>query len=95
MFEKTKITDGSKFKRNLQGLYDFYFNQWGKVQYWIKQFGMEHPFANKQDIQLIVQALQVVIFTFAHHFILLLISHIFMFGGRKWLWWLHWKLHYT
>lgn len=95
MFAKEFSVDGDTSARSFQGLLKDGFHQKGKNANWMKVVVVTHPFSHRQDLPLLVQAIQVLIFSVAHLFISILSIHICVNEGREQLWWLHCKFHYT
>lgn len=56
---------------------------------------MAHLSIDKQDLQFVVQVFQIIVFSFAQCFILLLRAYKFVIASQEKLRWLHWKFHYT
>jgi len=50
---------------------------------------MTHLYADRKDLQFVVQVIQALIFSIAHCFIYVLIARIFVYVGQEQLQWLH------
>jgi len=71
--------DEGAFMRNFRDLYDCCSNRKGKTTDWLNLVVMAHLSTIRKYLQFLVQGIQVVIFTFAHYFILFLIPCIFFY----------------
>lgn len=80
---KKDDTNEGAFTRIFRILFIYNFHCEGKITSWVEVVTMTHFSANRKDIQFFAQVIQALTFSFAHCFIFLFISHIFVYAGRE------------
>lgn len=86
---------GDTFTGSFKGLLNDGSHKKGKNINQLEVVAMAYISADKKDLQIFVQVIQVIIFSITHCFIFFLVDHTFVIIGWEQLRWLHWKPLYV
>lgn len=83
MLAKEHDVDKDISTKILQGLLKNGIHKKGKHVDWIKLMGVTHLSVHRKELPFIVQVFQVFVFSLTHHFIFVLIVHIFVDASHE------------